>query len=69
MSLQGREGALGHIDGERIDVVFDSKIAHGTVVSGSCPFGYRVNKEKHLEIVPKNAAIVRDAFDHYEFCA
>ena len=38
------------IDGERIDVVFDSKIAHGTVVSGSCPYGFRVNEEKRLEI-------------------
>ena len=39
------------IDGERIDVVFDSKIAHGTVVSGNCPFGFRVNEEKRLEIL------------------
>ena len=54
------------IDGERIDVVFDSKIAHGTVVSGSSPFGYRVNSEKRLEIVPDDAAIVQDAFNHYE---
>lgn len=54
------------IDGERIDVVFDSKIAHGTVVSGSCPFGFRVNSEKRLEILPDNAAIVQDAFDRYE---
>ncbi len=54
------------IDGERIDVVFDSKIAHGTVISGSCPFGYRINEEKRLEIVPEEAAIVEDAFNHYE---
>ena len=54
------------IDGERIDVVFDSKIAHGTVVSGSSPFGYRVNSEKRLEIVPDDAAIVRDAFNYFE---
>lgn len=54
------------ICGERIDVVFDSKIAHGTVVSGSCPFGYRVNGEKRLEIVPEEAAIVQDAFNQYE---
>ena len=54
------------IDGERIDVVFDSKIAHGTVVSGSCPFGFRVNEEKRHEIVPKDADIVHDAFDRYE---
>lgn len=54
------------ICGERIDVVFDSKIAHGTVVSGHCPYGYRVNSEKRLEIEPDAAAIVRDAFNHYE---
>lgn len=54
------------IDGERIDVVFDSKIAHGTVVSGSCPFGFRVNEEKRLEIVPEDASIVQDAFNRYE---
>lgn len=54
------------ICGERIDVVFDSKINHGTVVSGKCPFGYKVNHEKRLEIEPDAAAIVRDAFNHYE---
>lgn len=51
--------------GERISVVFDSKIKHGTAVSGNCPFGYRVNEEKRLEIVPEQAAIVQDAFQHY----
>ncbi len=54
------------ICGERIDVVFDSKIAHGTVISGSCPFGYRINEEKRLEIVPEKAGIVQDAFNFYE---
>lgn len=54
------------ICGERIDVVFDSKIEHGTVVSGNCPFGYRVNEEKRLEICQEKAEIVKDAFDHYE---
>ena len=51
--------------GERISVVFDSKIKHGTAVSGNCPFGYRVNEEKRLEVVPEQAAIVQDAFQHY----
>ena len=50
--------------GERIGAVFDSKIKHGTVISGSCLFGYRVNEEKKLEVVPENAAIVLDAFEH-----
>lgn len=54
------------ICGERIDVVFDNKIAHGTVVSGSCPFGYRVNEEKRLEIVQEKAEIVQEAFNFYE---
>lgn len=54
------------ICGERIDVVFDSKIAHGTVVSGSCPYGFRVNTEKRLEIISEDAAIVQDAFNHFE---
>ncbi len=54
------------IDGERIDVVFDSKIAHGTVVSGSCPFGYRVNAEKRLEVIQEQASIVQDAFNYFE---
>lgn len=54
------------IDGERIDVVFDSKIAHGTVVSGSSPYGFAVNSEKRLEIVPDEAAIVQDAFNYFE---
>lgn len=53
------------ICGERIDVVFDSKITHGTVVSGNCPFGYQVENKK-LKINPENAAIVQDAFNHYE---
>jgi len=51
---------------ERINAVFDSKIKHGTAVSGKCPFGYRVNEEKRLEIVPEEAAIVQDAFEHYK---
>jgi hypothetical protein len=54
------------ICGERIDVVFDSKIQHGTVVSGCCPYGYFVNSEKRLEVNPDEAQIVQDAFDHYE---
>lgn len=50
---------------ERIGAVFDNKVKHGTVVSGSCPFGYRVNSEKRLEIVPEQAAIVQAAFEYY----
>lgn len=63
LSIAQNEADIG---GERISVVFDSKIAHGTVVSGSCSFGYRINKEKRLEIVPGKAVIVQDAFNHFE---
>ena len=51
--------------GERIGVIFDRKAKHGTVVSGNCPFGYRVNSEKRLEVIQEQAAIVQDAFEHY----
>ena len=54
------------LDGERIAVVFDSKISHGTVVSGSCPFWLRVNDQKHFEVIPEKAAILQDAFNHFE---
>lgn len=54
------------IDGERIDVVFDSKVQHGTVLSGNCPFWCRINEEKRLELIPENVAILQDAFDFYE---
>lgn len=54
------------ICGERIDVVFDSKVIHGTVLSGNCPFGYTTNAQKRLEIVPQNADIIRDAYDYFE---
>lgn len=50
---------------ERIGAVFDSKIKHGTVCSGNKIFGYRVNEEKRLEIVPDEAAIILDVFEHY----
>lgn len=54
------------LDGERIAVVFDSKISHGTVVSGACPFWLRVNDQKRLEVIPEMAAILQDTFNHYE---
>ncbi len=54
------------ICGERISVVFDSKIAHGSSISGHCPYGYKLNAEKKFEIVPDEAAIVQAAFNRYE---
>lgn len=56
------------IDGERIDVVFDSKIAHGTVLSGSAPFWLRINEEKRYELIPENVLILQDAFNYFESC-
>lgn len=54
------------ICGERIHVVFDSKIQHGTVLSGKCPFWLRINNERRYELIPENAAIIQDAFNHFE---
>lgn len=54
------------ICGERIHVVFDSKIQHGTVLSGKCPFWLRINDERRYELIPENAAIIQDAFNHFE---
>lgn len=50
---------------ERMAVVFDSKIRHGTALGGSVPFGYRLNSEKRLEVMPDAAAIVLDVFEHF----
>lgn len=63
LSIAQNEADIG---GERIEVIFDSKIAHGTVISGSCPFGYRINDKKQLEVVEEQANIVQDIFDYYE---
>ena len=54
------------IDSERIEVVFDSKINHGTVLSGNCPFWCRINEQKRLELIPENVAILQDAFNYFE---
>lgn len=54
------------ITAERIAVVFDTKIAHGTVITGRIPYGYKINEEKRLEIDEEKAAVIRDAFDYYE---
>lgn len=50
---------------ERISVVFDSKIQHGTVLSGFSPFWLDV-KDKKLVVNEERAAIVRDAIDYFE---
>ena len=57
------------ITSERIAVVFDTKIAHGTVITGRIPYGFKINDEKRLEIDEEKAAIARAAFDYYEASA
>ena len=50
---------------ERIKSVFDSKIQNKTVLSGNAPVGYRIDDEKHLEIEPESADMIRDMFEHF----
>lgn len=52
--------------GERIGSVFDSKIANGTVISGKCPFGYKINDDKKLEIDIEKSEIIQSAFNYFE---
>lgn len=54
------------LDSERIAVVFDSKVQHGTALSGNCPFWLRVNEEKRLELIPEKVPIIQDAFNYFE---
>lgn len=49
---------------ERICVVFDSKVQHGTVLSGNPPFWMDL-KDKRLVVNEERAAIVRDVADHF----
>lgn len=63
LSVAQNESDIGS---ERISVVFDSKVNHGTVLSGSCPFWLKKNDEKRLELIPENVAILQDAFNHFE---
>ena len=50
--------------GSRINQVFDYKVKQGEVISGTVPFGYRI-ENKHL-IPDDNAPIVKDLFEYYD---
>ena len=54
--------------GERIDVVFENKVAKGEVLHGpQClPFGY-TTKDKRVVKDPELEHIVNEIFDHFEF--
>lgn len=49
---------------ERISVVFDSKVQHGTVLTGQAPFWLDV-KDKRFVVNEERANIVRDAADYF----
>lgn len=51
-------------DSERILAVFDSKVKFGEVISGTAPFGYRI-ENKHL-VPDENAKYVVAAFNRYK---
>ena len=49
---------------DRINFVFANNRAEGRVVSGACPFGYKI-KNKRYVIHEGNAEKLRDIFDHF----
>ena len=50
---------------ERIGVVFDSKVQHGTVLSGNAPFWLKVQDKRYV-LDPEKVEIIRDALDYFE---
>ncbi|MEY8518947.1 recombinase family protein [Lachnospiraceae bacterium 29-84] len=50
---------------ERIKVVFQHKISHGELISGSLPLGYK-NVGGKAVVDEETAPIVHDLFDHFE---
>jgi DNA invertase Pin-like site-specific DNA recombinase len=51
-------------DSERILAVFESKVKFGEVISGTAPFGYRIENKK---LVPDdNSKYIVEIFDHYK---
>ena len=51
---------------ERIKAVFKHKKENKEVCSGSVPYGYYIDDNKHLSIDEEKSKIVRDMFDFYE---
>lgn len=51
-------------DSERIIAVFENKVAHGEVISGTTPFGYSIKEKK---LTPNDdAKFVKIIFEHYK---
>lgn len=51
---------------ERIKAVFEHKRENKEVCSGSVPFGYYIDDNKHLAINEEEAKIVQDIYNYYE---
>ena len=51
---------------ERIKAVFKHKKENKEVCSGSVPYGYYIDENKHLQIDEEKAKEVQDAYNHYE---
>ena len=49
---------------DRINFVFANNRAEGRVVSGACPFGYKIENKRYV-IDEEKAERVRDIFDHF----
>jgi len=55
-------------DSDRIKDVFANRIREGYAVTGKQAFGYKVAEDKRVVVVPEQAAIVKDAFNHLIEC-
>lgn len=52
------------VTSDRINFVFANRRAEGYVVSGACPFGYKIENKRYV-IDEENADRLRDIFDHF----
>ncbi len=51
---------------ERIKAVFKHKKENKEVCSGNVPYGYYIDKNKHMQIDEAKAKEIQDAYNHYE---
>ena len=51
---------------ERIKAVFEHKRENKEVCSGSVPYGYYIDENKHLQIDEEKAKEIQDAYNYYE---
>lgn len=49
---------------DRINFVFDNRRAEGYVVTGACPFGYKIENKRYVPD-PEKVKIVNDIYDYY----